>query len=84
MFFPANSNIRVISGSVPTHSFFLFSFFLYLFLAALGLRCCVRAFSSCGEQGLLFTSVLGLLIFGGFSCGAQARAWASVVVARRL
>ena len=33
-----------------------------LFLAALGLRCCVRAFSSCGEQGLLFVVVRGLFI----------------------
>ena len=32
------------------------------FLAVLGLRCCVRAFSSCGEQGLLFVVVCGLLI----------------------
>ena len=39
-------------------SFILF----YLFLAALGLCCCVRAFSSCGEQGLLFIAVGGLLI----------------------
>ena len=37
-------------------------FFLILFLAALGLRCCVRAFSSCGEQGLLFIVVCRLLI----------------------
>ena len=36
--------------------------FIYLFLAALGLRCCARAFSSCGEQGLLFVEVRGLLI----------------------
>ena len=36
--------------------------FIYLFLAALGLRCCVRAFSSCGERGLLFVAVLRLLI----------------------
>ena len=28
--------------------------FIYLFLAALGLRCCTWAFSSCGEQWLLF------------------------------
>ena len=34
----------------------------FLFLAALGLRCCTRAFSSCGEQGLLFVAMLGLLI----------------------
>ena len=35
---------------------------IYLFLAALGLCCCARAFSSCGEQGLLFIVVRGLLI----------------------
>ena len=33
-----------------------------LFLAMLGLRCCARAFPSCGEQGLLFVAVHGLLI----------------------
>ena len=33
----------------------------YLFLAALGLRCCAQAFSSCGERGLLFPAVRGLL-----------------------
>ena len=36
--------------------------FIYLFLAALGLRCCARAFSSCGEWGLLFVVVCRLLI----------------------
>ena len=36
--------------------------FIYLFLAMLGLRCCMQAFSSCGEQGLLFVAVRGLLI----------------------
>ena len=46
-------------------------------MAALGLRCCARAFSSCGEQGLLFVAVRGLLLLrstgsrcAGFSsCG---------------
>ena len=42
--------------------FFFFSKFIYLFLAAWGLRCCARAFSSCGERGLLFVAVCGLLI----------------------
>ena len=45
--------------------FFLPSFlppFLPSLLAVLGLRCCMRAFSSCGEQGLLFVAVNGLLI----------------------
>ena len=32
----------------------------FLFLAVLGLRC--WAFSSCGEQGLLFVVVHGLLV----------------------
>ena len=31
-------------------------------MAALGLRCCTWAFSSCGERGLLFVVVHGLLI----------------------
>ena len=41
---------------------FFFLNFIYLFLAALGLRCCTRALSSCGQQGLLFVVVHGLLI----------------------
>ena len=49
----------------------------------LGLCCCTRAFSSCGNWGLLFVAVRGLLIaeaslcFGAWALGA----WASVVVA---
>ena len=35
---------------------------IYLFMAALGLHCCAWAFSSCGEQGLLFVEVRRLLI----------------------
>ena len=41
---------------------FFFNEFIYLFLAALGLRCCAWAFSSCSERGLLFVVVRGLLI----------------------
>ena len=48
-----------ILNIVPCSYFYLFT---YLFMAALGLHCCVRAFSSCGEQGLLFIVVRGLLI----------------------
>ena len=43
-------------------NFYLFLINLFLFLAALGLRCCAQAFSSCSEQGLLFVVVHGLLI----------------------
>ena len=42
--------------------FLKFIYFIYLFLAALGLLCCTRAFSSCGKQGLLFVAVRWLLI----------------------
>ena len=53
--------------SVPTRYAELVFFkkinlFIYLFLAALGLCCCVRAFSSCGEWGLFSVAVHGLLI----------------------
>ena len=41
---------------------FFFKLFIYLFLAVLGLRFCVRAFSSCGERGPLFIAVRGPLI----------------------
>ena len=35
---------------------------MYLFLAALGLRCFAQAFPSCGEWGLLFIAVRRLLM----------------------
>ena len=45
---------------------------IYLFLAALGLRCCAQAFSSCSKWGLFLTAVRGLHC-GGLSC-CRARA----------
>ena len=42
--------------------FSAFSKFIYLFLAVLGVRCCVQALSSCGEWGPLFIVVHRLLI----------------------
>ena len=45
----------------------------YLFLAVLGLHWCTRAFSSCGEWGLLSDGTARASHFGGFSCcGARA------------
>ena len=55
-------------GLVGSKAAFLLLFFLIdlfiiiLLLAALGLHCCARAFSSCGERGLLFVAVRGLRI----------------------
>ena len=52
----------VLCGS-PVFNFLKnFIYFIYLFLAVLGLHCYVRAFSSCGEWGLLLAAVRGLLI----------------------
>ena len=54
-------------------------------MAVLGLRCCTRAFSSCGERGLLFVAVHRLLIAVASRCGARALGVrASAVVASRL
>ena len=47
--------------NVLLHSFKKF-FLIIFFLAVLGFRCCTWAFSSCGEWGLLFVVVHGLLI----------------------
>ena len=41
--------------------FFNFYLFIYLFMVVLGLRFCVRAFSSCGKRGPLFIAVRGPL-----------------------
>ena len=59
--FPVN-NPRYDSYFGQKFSFSFILKFIYLFLAALGLRCCAWAFSSCGERGLLFAAVSGLLI----------------------
>ena len=63
-------------------------YLIYLVLAALGLRCCAWAFSSCGEWGLLFIAVHGLLIavaslvaeHGLQACGLQQLQHAGSVV----
>ena len=45
-----------------------------IYFAVLGLCCCARAFSSCGERGLLFCGARASHC-GGFSCGAWALAY---------
>ena len=50
------------AGVWLTFFFNKFIYFIYLFLAALGLHCCVRAFSSCSEWGPLSVEVHGPLI----------------------
>ena len=50
-------------GLLLNDNFFFFYFILFIyFLSVLGLRCRVRAFSTCVERGLLFVEVRGLLV----------------------
>ena len=51
--------LHVLSSFSSTTYYILF---IYSFIAALGLHCCVWAFSSCWEQGLLFVAVHRLLL----------------------
>ena len=55
-------SFNMLTASVFRESLPYFFCFIYLFLAALGLCCCAQAFSSCGEQELLFIAVCRLLI----------------------
>ena len=55
-----------------SESFAHFFLKFILFLAVLGLRCCARAFSSCGERGLLLLWSTGSRRSGFSSCGTQA------------
>ena len=51
----------MVSYLVITMFYFILFYFIYLFLDALGLRCCAWDFSSCGERELLLVAVGGLL-----------------------
>ena len=57
---PLQDKYSFIHSLIPTSISFS-SLFIYLFLAVLGLCCCVWAFSSCHERGLLFVAVGRLL-----------------------
>ena len=57
--------LRLVVKDAIDYLLFFFNFIIIIIiiiLAALGLRCCTRAFSSCSERGLLFVAVRGLLI----------------------
>ena len=47
------------------------SFILYLFLAALGLHCSSRVFSSCGKRRVLSSCSARASHCSDFSCGVQ-------------
>ena len=57
-FAPPSTHIDIGIGSRNPKDTFNF---IYLFVAVLGLHCCVRAFSSCGKWGPLSVAVCKLL-----------------------
>ena len=61
---PLCMNVSLMFQAATAFFFFFnkFIYFISLSLAVLGLHCCVWAFCGCGEQGLLFIAVRGLLI----------------------
>ena len=59
-------------GSSSLNRVFCFVLIIYLFMTALGLRCCTRAFSNCGQWGLVYSCGVLASHCSGFSCcGAQ-------------
>ena len=66
------------------HTVFLFVFIINLFLAALGLCCCMWAFSSCSERGLPFVAVHDSHCSGFLLQSMDSRRTGSVVVAHGL
>ena len=81
---PAHTKYLKVKELLETNSFFFK--LIYLFLAALNLRCCMRAFSSWRRAVATLRCGARASHCGGFSCcGARALgARASVVVARGL
>ena len=76
----------LIPSQAETLCSFLFFLNYYLFLAVLGLCCCVQAFSSCSEQELLSSCNAQAFHCGESSCcRAQAVGeWVSVVTVHKL
>ena len=86
-YFSFDSNTWLLSLAASVSFFFFNFYFIYFyFMAVLGLRFCVRAFSSCDKQGPLFITVHGLLTIAASlvaehrlqtrrlsNCGSQAQ-----------
>ena len=58
---PPQSRLAVAWNKSHRNFFLNIILFIYLFRAALGPHCLAQAFSICGERGLLFIAVHGLL-----------------------
>ena len=77
-----NSRLYFHEREINFHLVFLKFIYLFIYFWLRWVCCCVRAFSSCGEWGLLFVVVHGLLV-AVVSLVAEHKLWvqASVVVA---
>ena len=53
-------------------------------MAGLGLHCCVQAFSSCGERGLLSAAVLSLTVVASLDAEHRLQGTRAAVVTHRL
>ena len=70
----------VSSTFISMFLIFFLNYFLNLFLAKLGLCCCMWAFSSCGEWGLLSSCGVQTSHCCGFSWGPRAPGFVGSVV----
>ena len=64
--------LKCVAWHSSFHFFLFFKISIHLFLAALGLQCCVQVFSSCSKQELISSCRAQTSHWGGFSC---CRAW---------
>ena len=64
--------MKFLNEKTETGRMDFFFFFFTLFLAVLGLHCCVRAFSNGGAQGLYSSLQCPGFLFRGLLGGAQA------------
>ena len=81
--------IEVKNIVTPILFYFLIYFYLFIFGCVGSSLLCTQAFASCGERGLLFIAVRGLLLAVTSLVAEKSHAralgvWASVVVARGL
>ena len=62
------SSGHTVRTEIQSSGSFFFNIYslIYLFWAALGLRCCTQAFSSCSEGGHFLIAVLRLLVAVAF------------------
>ena len=70
----SRTRLKRLSSSMHIYIYYIYNF-IHLCLAALGLHCCMRSFSSCSDWGLLSccTAAASLVVERGLNnCGTRA------------